>query len=117
MIAQDLINWGGLSQLLSGSRMNIPNNNKFTIMKSITTLAGKEIEVYHAQAVTSGHGHKKITVELRYGNMYEKFTATTDNMPAFDDAQEFQGAEYYQALYDIIENQIEDRTTEWLDRL
>ena len=86
-------------------------------MKAITTLAGKEIEVYHAQAIPSGYGHKKITVELRHGNMYEKFSATTSNMSAFDDAQDHVGSEYYQALFDIIENQIEDQATECLDKL
>lgn len=87
-------------------------------MKNLTTfVADKEIEIYHANAITSGYGHKKITVELAYNGEYQKFTATTNNMPSYDAATELEGADKYHALYEIIENQIIDEVAEWLENL
>jgi len=83
----------------------------------ITFVADKEIEIYHANAITSGYGHKKITVELSYNGEYQKFTATTNNMPAYDEATELEGVDKYHALYEIIENQIIDEVAEWLENL
>ena len=80
-------------------------------------VADKEIEIYHANAITSGYGHKKITVELQYNGKYQKFTAITNNMFAYDEANELDGEDKYQAFYDIIENQIIDEITEWLENL
>ena len=87
-------------------------------MKNLTIfVAGKEIEIYDASALTSGYGHKKITVELSYNGKYQRFTATTNNMPAYDEATELEGAEKYHAFYEIIENQIIDEVAEWLENI
>lgn len=75
------------------------------------------IEVYHSSAVTAGYGHKKITVELRFGNEYKKFNSTTTNMPAYDESTELEGQQKNEALYAIIENSISDEVAEWIDTL
>jgi hypothetical protein len=87
-------------------------------MKTLTTfVADKEIEIYHASAITSGYGHKKITVEISYNGEYQKFTATTNNMTSYDAASELEGADKYHALYELIETQIIDEVAEWLENL
>lgn len=87
-------------------------------MKNLTTfVADKEIEINHASAITSGYGHKRITVELYYNGEYQKFTGITNNMPSYDAATELEGADKYHALYEIIETQIIDEVAEWLENL
>lgn len=87
-------------------------------MKTLTTfVADKEIEIYHANAITSGYGHKKITVELSYNGEYKKFTAITNNMPSYDATTELEGSDKYYALYELIERQIIDNVSEWLENL
>jgi len=82
-------------------------------MKQIT-FVGAELEINYSQVTTSGHGHKKITVELCYQNEYQKFSATTSNMPDYDDATELDGSEHDEALFNIIKYQIEDHVSEWV---
>ena len=87
-------------------------------MATLTTfVADKEIEIYHASALPSGYGHKKITVELCYNNEYQKFSATTNNMPGYDAATELEGDDKYHALYELIEFQIIDEVAEWLENI
>jgi len=85
-------------------------------MKKNTVLVlGKEIDIIHASSKPIGYGHKKITVKLYYDGEYQKFTATTNNMPEYDAACELEGYEKYLALYELIENQIIDEIAEWLE--
>lgn len=84
-------------------------------MENTVLVAGKELVLYHVYSTTIGYGHKKITVELHYNGDYQKFTATTNNMPGFDAACELEGSEKYLALYKLIENQIIDEVSEWLE--
>lgn len=87
-------------------------------MRNLTTFVdSKEIEIYHATAISCGYGHKEITVELSYNGAYKKFTAITNNMPDFDKANDFEGSEKYYALYTLIERQILDNVSEWLETL
>jgi len=87
-------------------------------MKNLTTfVADKEIEIYHSSAIQSGYGHKKITVEIRYNDEYKKFTATTNNMPAYDDACELEGEKKQYALYQIIENSIINEIANWIEEV
>ena len=78
------------------------------------------MKVTHAQAVQSGYGHKKITVELENVSGERKtFSATTNNMPDFDDANDLKEDDiqgYYNALYRLIEYQLADQVEEWLDK-
>lgn len=87
-------------------------------MKSITTLSTeKNVNVNYASSITAGYGHKKITVEIECDGEYKYFIATTNNMPAFDEAQDLEGDEKYFALFEIIESQIEDEILDWLGEL
>ena len=81
-------------------------------------LNGLKIEVYYANALTAGYGHKKIEVELRYKGEYKTFKATTNFMPGYDAAMDIEDTEAkYVALYELIDTQIEDEVIEWIDSL
>jgi hypothetical protein len=79
----------------------------------------KELEIICATAISSGHGHKQISVSFYdYENSESiTLTATTNNMPAFDRASDLEGQEKYRALYDIIEMQIQDQLEEFVSPL
>jgi hypothetical protein len=79
----------------------------------------KELDITYATAISSGHGHKKISVWFIDYETLESITltATTNNMPAFDRASELEGQEKYRALYDIIEMQIQDQLEEFVSPL
>lgn len=81
------------------------------------TIANTDVELHTAQATFSGYGHYKITVELYKNNEFSKFTATTNNMPAFDEAKELEGEEKELALFNIIDYKIEDEVAEWLENI
>lgn len=76
-----------------------------------TTNNTNEVKVIYADAVTSGYGHKKITVELEFKGETKKFTGITNFMPGFDAADELEGQERYEALADLID--IDDQIAEW----
>lgn len=78
---------------------------------------GLEIQVYHAQVLPSGYGHKSIEVELYYNEEYKKFKGVTDNMPGYDVASDLEGEEKYIALYELIAFNIEDEVFDWVDSL
>lgn len=81
-------------------------------------LQGLSIEVYYANALTAGYGHKKIEVELYYNGEYKTFKATTDFMPGYDAAMDLEDTnERYVALFGLIEYKIEDEVIEWVDTL
>jgi hypothetical protein len=82
-------------------------------MRTINIL-NTDLEIYSANAIHAGYGHKKITVELYYNSNYREFIATTSNMPCFDEANELEGEDKEIALFNIIENQIEEQVNEWL---
>lgn len=82
-------------------------------MKTINFL-NTELEINYTQALTSGYGHKKITVELYFQGEYKAFSATTSNMPDYDDATDLEGSDKDKALFNIISNQIEDQVNEWI---
>ena len=75
---------------------------------------GVELEINSTRALSEGHGHKKITVDLYFCGEYRKFTATTSNMPEYDEATELEGSEKDKALFSIISGQIEDEINEWI---
>ena len=90
-------------------------------MKTIFEKNGVEVQLTGAQSLFAGYGHQKIIVDLycHYGNSMTIW-ATTSNMPGFDEACELKESDYeaYQtALYRLIENDIEDRITEWVDSI
>ena len=88
-------------------------------METIIEINGKELDITFATAISSGHGHKQISVSFYdYENSESiTLTATTNNMPAFDRASDLEGQEKYRALYDIIEMQIQDQLEEFVSPL
>lgn len=79
-----------------------------------TLFNNKPVTVTYADSLFAGYGHQRIKVELEYDGESEIFSATTDFMPGFDEANELDGQERYDALYDLIEAQIEEEVLEWL---
>lgn len=85
-------------------------------MKTYETQIDKTVTVIHASSLPAGYGHKKITVELMSEDGRAKeFAATTNNMRDFDAANELEGQDKYEALYELIESQIADQVYEWLE--
>lgn len=72
------------------------------------------MNVIYSKWDLAGYGHKKITVELEHDGKTQTFSATTNNMPAFDDATDLEGQEMYEALYNIVKYQLQDQVNEWL---
>ena len=81
------------------------------------TISGQEVEIWSAYNTPAGYGHKKIFVELQCMESYKVFSATTNNMPAYDEANDLEGSARQEALYNIIASQIEDQVIEWLNSL
>ncbi|EKT4545811.1 hypothetical protein AAIP58_000112 [Flavobacterium psychrophilum] len=73
-----------------------------------------ELEINYTQALTAGHGHKKITVELCLQGEYKTFSATTSNMPDYDNATDLEGFDKDEALFNIISSKIEEEVDEWI---
>jgi hypothetical protein len=88
-------------------------------MNTIIKINGKELDITYATAISSGYGHKKISVSFYdYENSESiTLTATTNNMPAFDRANDLEGQEKYMAFYEIIEMQIQDQLEEFVSPL
>lgn len=79
---------------------------------------GKIVELMHADYTQSGYGHKKITIQLVYGDATSYFIATTNNMPAFDAAMDLEDYdEKTRAIYNIIAHQIEEQIIEWVNKI
>jgi hypothetical protein len=79
------------------------------------TINGTELNLFSAQSRFAGYGHQKITVTLELNNERKDFSSTTNNMPAFDEAQELEGAEKELALFNIVEHKIQDQIAEWIE--
>lgn len=77
---------------------------------------GTELNLYSASASFSGYGHYKVEVELEYCGEYRKFTKTTTDMEAIDEAKEL-GVESYEdqkmRLYECVKYAIEDQVGDW----
>ena len=84
-------------------------------MNTFKTTSGQDFTVDYASALPTGYGHKKITVQVIDENGNSKdFSATTSNMPNYDEATNLEGQEKYEALFEIIEHQVEDEISEWI---
>lgn len=81
------------------------------------TINGTELNLFSAQSRFAGYGHHKITVTLDLNGEKKDFTSTTNNMPAFDEAQELEGFQKELALFNIVENKIEDQIAEWIEEI
>ena len=74
----------------------------------------KPVTVQFADSLFAGYGHQRIKVELEYDSQSETFSATTDFMPGWDKANDLEGQDRYDALYELIELRIEEEVIEWL---
>lgn len=83
------------------------------------TINNTELELTYATAISSGFGHKKVSVTFYDYNNSESIvlSATTNNMRAFDAASELEGDEKYEALYNIIAADIQDQLEEFVSPL
>jgi len=89
-------------------------------MKNYTTseIAEFNYTVEFASALTSGYGHKEITATVVSENGQTKeFKSVTSNMPDYDKAMDLDGQEQYEALFDLVESNIDGRIAEWLYNL
>jgi hypothetical protein len=75
------------------------------------------ITVNYAGSQSSGYGHKKINVSLEIDGNLQTFSATTSNMGGFDAANDLDGQDRYDALYELIRYQIADQVEEWANTL
>lgn len=84
-------------------------------MKTYKTATGHEFTVDYANAFTAGYGHKEIPFVLVNQNGDGKgFVSVTSNMIDFDKADELEGQEKYEALFDLVKTQLDDQISEWL---
>lgn len=83
------------------------------------TAAGKYFYVYSAKSSPSGYGHYKITVELieEFTGEAKSFNAVTNFMPGYDAANELDGQDKAEALYELIDNKIEDEIADWMEQI
>ena len=87
-------------------------------MATYTTAQGQDFQIMYASSLPSGHGHRKIEIEVcsKSGDL-KMFSATTSNMPSFDEANELEGQKKYEALFEIIESDIDGEISEWIYEL
>lgn len=88
-------------------------------MKTSITINNQELDITYATAISSGFGHKKVSVTFYDYNNSESIvlSATTSNMRGFDAASELEGQEKYMALYELIESDIQDQLEEFVSPL
>lgn len=82
--------------------------------KTFTTPSGNKFTIDYSSVAHVGNGHVKISVTIvdEQGDM-ETFEETTHNMPAYDRANNLDGQEKYEALYDIVSSSIDAQIDEW----
>jgi len=94
------------------------NNKKYHIMTTFTTSYEQEFTVDYASSLPSGYGHRKINVEIVSDCGSRKtFSHSTSNMPDFDEANDLEGREKYEALFGLVENSLEGEISEWIFEL
>lgn len=88
-------------------------------MKTTFKTKYNEIEytIDHAGHFSSGHGHKKISVEIECSGQTVSFIATASNMYDFDKAMNLSDGldmqEYYESLFSLVKSQLDDQIEEW----
>lgn len=84
-------------------------------MKTYTTTQDQNFTIEYASALPAGYGHKKITASIVAANGDKKdFRATTSNMPNFDESTDLEGQEKYEALFELVENDLDGEISEWI---
>lgn len=87
-------------------------------MKTYSTDSGHQFSVDYASSLPAGHGHRKIKVILVTSvtgeRITKEFKAVTSNMPDYDHASDLEGQEKYEALFELIQYNIDHLVDEWL---
>ena len=76
------------------------------------------IKIYDADINLVAYGIKRITVELEYKGMYNKFSALTNNLEAIEAAKEVGQTDWEQRnadLFEIIEDKIDSAIESWVE--
>lgn len=90
-------------------------------MKTYTTseIAEFNFTVNYADALSSGYGHKEISVIIEAKtsgeNITKEFKSITSNMHGYDEATDLEGQEKYEALFELVESNLDGRIAEWLE--
>ena len=77
-----------------------------------------EIKIYDADVKSVAYGIKRITVELEYNGMYDKFSALSNNLEAVEAAQEVGQTDWDKRnadLFEIIDGKIDSEIEEWVE--
>lgn len=87
-------------------------------MATYTTTQGQDFQIMYASSLPSGHGHRKIEVEIcsKSGDL-KTFSANTSNMPNFDEVNGLECQEKYQTLFEIVESSLDGEISEWIFEL
>lgn len=88
-------------------------------MKTYTTseIAPFDFQINYANAMFSGYGHNKITVNVDYNGDRKSFISTTTRLDSVDNAKELERQEKYEALFEIVENDLDGVIAEWIAEL
>ena len=84
-------------------------------MKTYTTSQAQDFTIDYASSLPAGYGHRKISVYVcdENGNKKE-FAATTNDMMGFDEANNLEDQEKWDALYELVENSLDGLIAEWI---
>lgn len=87
-------------------------------MNTFSTSQDQIFTVNYAYSKHNGSGNKKILVEIASDSGDLKiFSSFTNDMPAYDSANDLEGQEKWEALYVIISDNIDDEVSDWLYEL
>ena len=88
-------------------------------MKTYTTSQNQDFTIDWADALPAGHGHKTIDISVIYRDEKidqesKDFRSVTSNMPDFDEALDLEGQEKYEALFELVQSDLEGKISEWI---
>lgn len=83
----------------------------------IHSVQNYDIQIKHASICFLNNGQKKIFIDVKYRDKLEPFFTITSNHKAIDNVRSLNGNERYDALYKIIDKQIEGEILEWISEL
>lgn len=87
-------------------------------MKTYTTTQGQKFTVDYATSLPSGHGHRKILVDIQSEEgTIRQFYSVTNNMPDFDEASDKEGQDKAEAFFELVESDLDGEISEWIYEL
>lgn len=89
--------------------------------KYYTTPRGRNIQVCWGSFITASRGAKKVMVEVSYGvdqiHYWQTFKTVTHDMQAIDNIADMKCEARYEALYMLVESDIEHEIDTWIDNV